>query len=230
MGSSTSEFTRFAYLANRLPPENLKNLSLAMRTGGQTAVTLARAVIEPVAVLPDGVIRRNRVGYTFTQYNWKLHSHTVWERNTEHGTETVLTKNTVMEGDSIFSFNARKKYEKMFFKVEHPSPFDIRHCRIICIPRYHRVYSHTKLLSDLGVLHAPVLTDRPGLFHKHCRCFLIPVDRNGNELFKDDKRTDHYDHGDITARLLKVMETMSNEIMPVLLREAFRKTVGVLSR
>lgn len=227
MGSS--EFTRFAYLANRLIPENQKNLALAMQTGGQTAVTLARAVIEPVLVLPDGVIRRNRLGYTSNQYNWKLHSHTVWERNTEQGTETVLTKNTVMEGDSVFSLQSRRKYKRMFFRIEHPAPFDIRHCRTICVPRYNRVYSHTKLLSDLSILHAPVLLDRPGLFHKHCRCFLMPVDRNGNELFKDDKRADHYDHGDINARLMKVMETMANDVMPVLLREAFRKTVGVMS-
>jgi|GEM_PF-7088906 hypothetical protein len=227
MGSS--EFTRFAVLANRLPLENLKNLVIAMRTGGRTAVTLARAVIEPVIVLPDGVIRRNRLGYSASQYNWKLHSHTVWERKTEHGTETVLTKNTVMEGDSVFSLQSRKKYEGMFFRVEHPSPFDIRHCLTICVPRYNRVYSHTKLLSDLSLLHAPVLLDLPGLFHKHCRCFLIPVDRNGNELFEDDKRADHYDHGDINARLMKVMETMAYEVMPVLLREAFHNTVGVMS-
>lgn len=223
-----SEFTRFAVLANRLPPENLKNLSAAMRTGGKTAVALARAVIEPVVVLPDGVIRRNRLSYSASQYNWKLHSHTVWERKTEQGTETVRTENTVMDADSIFSFKNMKLYSGMFFRVEHPAPFDLKHCRTICVPRYRRMYSHTKLISDLRFLHAPVLVERPGLFHNHCRCFLIPTDRMGNELFEDDKRKDHFDHGDINARLVKVMETMAYEVMPVLLREAFRKTVGVV--
>lgn len=225
--ANTSEFTHFARVAKTLNPAMLVNLREAMREGGGISVSLARSFIPARYAIDESTIRTNTLSYQYTTYSWSLISHTRWERITPYEEPiTLRQETTVLDSNSVFSAKNSSYYSNMHYVVEHPSPFDLRHCMKICIPRYHRLYSWKSLILDLAFLHAPSLLGRPGLFHKHCRCYLIPADQSGRRLIKDEERAEHFDHGDINARLLLVMKTMVEEVMPLLLKKAFDTTTG----